>query len=158
MSIFKMKFYFKIHPRLYPFKALAGNHYISSILNNWPIKFKFLSEENKEKCRDLLSILIFELNQKNSVKIMDGRDDFEVKLFIYFMKTSWLKVRHFKRMSLLRSILLWNLNFLPKCLPIRNSGITFQSGKSSSKNPFPQEHCIRIILCLKSTLFIPLFS
>ena len=52
-------------------------------------------------------------------------------------------------------ILLWNLpKFLPKCLPIKNSGITFQSWKSSSNNLFTQEHCVLVILFLKSTFFI----
>ena len=45
-------------------------------LNNWPIKFKFLSEK-REKCTGLLSTLIFELKQMTSSKIMDGRVDFK---------------------------------------------------------------------------------
>ena len=61
-------------------------------------------------------------------------------------------------MSLLKSILLWNLKFLPKCLPIKKSGITFQSWKSSSNNLLTQEHCILVILFLKSTFFKPPFS
>ena len=35
-----------------------------------------------------MPILIRELNQMNSDKNMDGRVDFEVKLFIHFMKIS----------------------------------------------------------------------
>ena len=58
----------------------------------------------------------------------------------------------------LNSILLWNLEFLHKYLPIKNSGITFQSRKSSSNNRFTQEHCILVILFLKLTFFKPPFS
>ena len=40
---------------------------------------------------------------------------------------------------------------------VLNSGITFQSWKSSSKNLIDQEHCILVIL-FKSTFCIPPFS
>ena len=43
----------------------------------------------KEKRTGLLLTVIFELNQMISDKITDGRVDFEVKLFINFMKISW---------------------------------------------------------------------
>ena len=49
----------------------------------------------------LLSILIFELNQMNSDKIMDGRVGFAVKLFIHFTIRSWQKGGNLERMSLL---------------------------------------------------------
>ena len=38
-----------------------------------------------------MSTLIFDLNQMNSDKIMDGRVGFEVKLFIHFMKNILMK-------------------------------------------------------------------
>ena len=40
-------------------------------------------------------------------------------------------------------------------MPIKNSGITFQSWQSSFNNLFTQEHCILLILFVKSTFFIP---
>ena len=55
-------------------------------------------------------------------KSMDGRVGFEVKLFIHFMKTSSWKDENFEVILLLLSILLWNFNFLPKCLPVKISG------------------------------------
>ena len=87
---------------------------------------------SEKKCTGLLTILIFELNQMNSEKIMDGKVNFEVKLFIHFknlfiLKISWSKDRNFEKMSLLISILLRNLKFLPNCLPIKNSGVISQS-------------------------------
>ena len=54
-------------------------------------------------------------------------------------------------------MLLWKLKFLSKCLPIKNSGIISQSWKSSSNNLFTQEHCIFVILFLKSTFLNLLF-
>ena len=45
----------------------------------------------------------------------------------------------------------YELEILTKCLSIQNSGITFQSWKSSSDNLFTQKHCILVILFLKST-------
>ena len=84
---------------------------------------------------------MFELNQINSGKIMDESVGFKVKLFMHFMKISWEKDGNFERMSLLISILLWNLKLLPKCLPIKNNGISFQSWKLSSENLFTQENC-----------------
>ena len=54
-----MKFYFYIFPRLY----------ISIFIEQLT---------NKEKYTGLLSTLIFELNQMNSDKIMDGRVGFVV--------------------------------------------------------------------------------
>ena len=67
----------------------------------------------------------------NSEK-MDGKVDFELKLFVHFknlsfLKISWSKDRNFEKMPLLISILLWNVKFLPNCFPIKNSGIIFQS-------------------------------
>ena len=75
----------------------------------------------KKKCTGM-STLIFDLNQMNSDKIMDGRIGFEVKLFIHFMKISSWKDENFEVISLLLSILLWNFNFWPKCLPVKISG------------------------------------
>ena len=118
-------------------------------LNNWPIKVKFLAEK-KEKCTGLLPTLISELNQMTSDKIMDGRFGFEVKLSVLW-KYLDKKMEILKRMSLLISKLLWNLKFFRKCLSIKNSGIIFQSWKSSSNNLFTQEHCTLVILFLKST-------
>ena len=43
----------------------------------------------KEKRTGLLLTVIFELNQMTSDKIIVERVDFEVKLFIDFMKISW---------------------------------------------------------------------
>ena len=88
---------------------------------------------------------------------MDGTLDSEVRLFIHFMKIPWQKDENFERMSLLISIL-WNLKFLPKFLLIKNSSIIFQSWKSSSNYLFTQEHCILVILFLKSMFFIPPIS
>ena len=62
-----MKFYFHIVTRLYIF----------ILIEQLPIKLKFLSEK-KEKFTDLQSILIFELNQMNSDKVIDGRAGFAV--------------------------------------------------------------------------------
>ena len=53
-----------------------------------------------------MSTLIFDLNQMNSDKIMDGRVGFEVKLFIHFMQTSSWKDENFEVILLLLSILL----------------------------------------------------
>ena len=50
-----------------------------------------------------------------SDKIMDGRVDFDKK------------DGNSERMSLLISIWFWNLKFLTKCLPSKNSDVTFQS-------------------------------
>ena len=75
MSIFKIKFYFEILPRLY----------ISLVIQQLTSKFKILSEKN-EKLTGLLSTLIFELNEINSNNIMDGRPRFPIKSFIHFMK------------------------------------------------------------------------
>ena len=77
MSIFKMKFYFYILPRLY----------ISFIIEQLTNKVRVFVRK-KEKCTVLPSSLIFDLNQMNSDKIMDGRVCFAVKLFIHFMKIS----------------------------------------------------------------------
>ena len=62
-----MKLYFNIFPRLY----------IPIIIEQLTNKFTFLSEK-KEKCTGLLSTLIFQLNQMNADKIMDGRVGFAV--------------------------------------------------------------------------------
>ena len=53
----------------------------------------------------------------------------------------------------------YELEILTKCLSIRNSGITFQSWKSSSNKLFTQNHYILVILFLKSTfLYLPFSS
>ena len=53
----------------------------------------------------------------------------------------------------------YELEILTKCLSIRNSGITFQSWKSSSNKLFTQNHCILVTLFLKSTfLYLPFSS
>ena len=98
-------------------------------LNNWLIKFKIFVRAKMYRLT---------INPNIWVKPNELREDygwkswFWVKLFIHFIKISWSKDRNFERMSLLISILLWDLKFLPNCLPIKNSGIIFQSWKSSS--------------------------
>ena len=68
MIILKMIFYFYILSRLY----------ISIIiLNHWSIKFNLLLEK-KKNTQTYYTTLIFELNQMNSEKIMDGRVGFVV--------------------------------------------------------------------------------
>ena len=62
----------------------------------------------------------------NSDKIIDGGVMSTVKLFTHFIKISWWKDGDFERMLLFISILLWNLEFLPICLSIKNSGINLQ--------------------------------
>ena len=77
MSIFKMKLYFYILPRLY----------ISIIIEQLANKVQVFVRK-KEKRIGLLSTLIFELNQMNSNKIIDGGVGFAAQLFIHFMKIS----------------------------------------------------------------------
>ena len=129
------------------FKSFQGFIFPLS-LNNWPINFKFFFRK-KEKCTGLPSTLIYEWSQKTSGKIMDARVDFEVKLYIHFIKI-W-KNGNFERTSLLISTFLWNLKYLPKCVSVKNSGITFQSWESSSNSLFTREHYTLFILFLKST-------
>ena len=136
------------------FKSFQGFIFPLS-LNNWPINFNFFFFRKKEKCTGVLSTLISEWSQKTSGKIRDGRVDFEVKLSINFMKI-W-KNGNFERMSLLTSTFLWNLKYLPKCVSIKNSGITFQSWESSSNNLFTQEHYTFYLISYVN-IFIPLFS
>ena len=77
MSILKMKFCFKILPKLY----------ISIIIEQLTNKVQVFLRK-KEKYTGLLSTLICELNQMNSDKIMDGKVGFKVKLFTHITKIS----------------------------------------------------------------------
>ena len=66
---------------------------------------------------------------------------------------------NFQGMSLFMSILLWNVKFLPKCIPIKNSGVFFLIMKIILKSFFfTQGHCILVILIVKATFFKPPFS
>ena len=95
----------------------------------------------------------------NDLRQNDGwKSWFWNKVIYLSYKNILIKTWKFWKNALLISILLWNLKFLPKCLPVKNSGITFQSWKSFSNNLFTREHCILVILFVKSTFFIPPFS
>ena len=92
-------------------------------------------------------------------KSMDGRVGFEVKLFIHFMKTSSWKDENFEVISLLLSILLWNFNFLPKCLPVKISGsYHFAIMKIIFKQSFYPRTLHLLSYFFKSTFFKSPFS
>ena len=92
--------------------------------------------------------------KSNELRKYHGRKSWFCSITIYPFYINIL----IKRWNIWKKILLWNLKFLPKCLCIKNSGITFQLWKSSLNNLFTQEHCITVILFLMSTLFISSFS
>ena len=92
--------------------------------------------------------------KSNELRKYHGRKCWFCSIIIYPFYVDIL----IKIWNIWKKILLWNLKFLPKCLFVKNSGITFQLWKSSLNNLFTQEHCIIVILFLKSTLFIPPFS
>ena len=120
-------------------------------LNNWPIKFTFLSEKRKmQRLTVNLNIWV----KSNKLRQDHGWKSWFCSIVIYpFYENILIKRWKFEGMSLFISIL-----FLPKCLPIENNGIIFQSSKSSSNNLFTQEYCMLVILFFKSKFFIPPFS
>ena len=81
MTIFKIKLYFYVLPRVY----------ISIIIEQLTSKVQVFATKKKDKSPGLLSTLTFELNQVNSSKIMDGRVGFEVQLFIHFYENILIK-------------------------------------------------------------------
>ena len=83
MSIFKMKFYFYILPRLY----------ISFIIEQLTDKVRVFVRK-KENCTVLPSSLIFDLNQMNSDKIMDG-SLFCSKVIFPFYENILIKISKF---------------------------------------------------------------
>ena len=90
MSIFKMKFYFRIFPSLY----------IYIIIEQLTDKLHFFFQKT-ENCTGLLSTLMKlvkpkKFNQMNSGKIMDGSVGFAVKLLIHFIKYLDRKIENLK--------------------------------------------------------------
>ena len=59
--------------------------------------------------------------------IMDGTDGFELSFIIHFKKNILMKRRKFRKDAIVYINISMKLKFLPKCLPITNNGITFQS-------------------------------
>ena len=91
MSIFKMKFYFRIFPSLY----------IYIIIEQLTDKLHFFFFQKTENCTGLLSTLMKlvkpkKFNQMNSGKIMDGSVGFAVKLLIHFIKYLDRKIENLK--------------------------------------------------------------
>ena len=84
MSIFKIKFYFYLLPRLYISIIIEQIIILQQIITNYNQVFV----TKKRKMHKLMSILLLELNQMSSDKIMDGRVVFTVNLFIHFIKIS----------------------------------------------------------------------
>ena len=115
-------------------------------LNNWPIKFKFLSEQINAQA--YVNLKIWVMVKSSELRQEHGWKSWFCGIVIYPFYENIL-IKRWKFWKNVISILLWNLKFLPKCLPIESSGIIFQWWKSPSNN---HKHCILVILFLKAGL------
>ena len=148
MSILKIKFYVQIFQRLY----------ISIIIEQLTKKVQVFVRKTRKMHRLNVNLNIW-VNPNELREDHGWKNWFYSKVIYPFYENILIKRWKFwKNVIVYISILLWDLRFLTKCFPIKNSGITFQSWKSFSNNLFSQEHCILVILFLMSTFFVPSFS